>query len=104
MDTQAQTQAIVDKLSGAGKEPLPLAAFDHPWRKIYFRVARDIEDSRPNPSRYQARSSPLRRSQPPLLNLLQPPQQSRNVPILQHLTQMTLGEPVGPYMGRQQLP
>ena len=40
MDTQAQMQAIVDKLSGAGKEPLPLAALDKPWRTIYHRVAR----------------------------------------------------------------
>ena len=40
MDTQAQMQAIVDKVSGAGKAPVPLAAFDDPWRKIYFRVTR----------------------------------------------------------------
>ena len=62
MDTQAQMQAIVDKVSGAGKAPVPLAAFDDPWRKIYFcvtragdfteaemmlyRAARDIEDGK----------------------------------------------------------
>ena len=28
MDTQAQKQAIVDKVSGAGKAPPPLAALD----------------------------------------------------------------------------
>ena len=28
MDTQAQMQAIVDKVSGAGKAPVPLAALD----------------------------------------------------------------------------
>ncbi|MFC2031140.1 AAA family ATPase, partial [Chloroflexota bacterium] len=40
MDTQAQMQAIVDKLSGAGAEPPPLNAFDLPWRAIYHRIAR----------------------------------------------------------------
>ena len=34
MDTQAQMQAIVDKVSGAGKAPPPLAALDQPWRSL----------------------------------------------------------------------
>ena len=40
MDTQAQMQAIVDKIAGRGAEPPPLSALDEPWRTIYRRVRR----------------------------------------------------------------
>jgi hypothetical protein len=41
MDTQAQMQAIIDKLAGAPqKTQPPLYAFDEPWRTIYRRVKR----------------------------------------------------------------
>ena len=43
MDTQAQRQAIVDKVSGAGKAPVPLAALDEPWRTLYRRIRRAVD-------------------------------------------------------------
>ena len=34
MEPQARRQATVDKVTGAGKPPVPLAEFDPPWRTL----------------------------------------------------------------------